>query len=234
MKPTPKEWLLLIIIFLSIILLSACNSEEVEEKVVKQAEVVFVSPEPHNTPQQISERLRDASSAPQLSSTHMSEDLTLCFECHPKEKLYTRDQNLIFNHQRHFKKDIVCHTCHHNEGAVVYIPVKEDCIACHTEAGIPTSCKTCHKDTEILMPDSHKGGDFEHLHGKMGLDLTTCSGCHGQKRFCIDCHGVEMPHPDDYSLIHPSQVQGDPQRCVLCHGEQSCEKCHSKRGVKFD
>ncbi len=234
MTAAPKIWLTLVIALLLLVNAVGCDSDEVEEKVIKQAEVVFVSPQPHNTPIQIAERLRDASSSPLLSSSHLSEDLALCFKCHPQEKLYTRDQNLIFNHQRHLKKEIVCHTCHRNEGAQVYIPVKEDCIDCHAEIGIPASCKTCHKDTEILKPDSHKGGDFEHLHGKMGLELTTCSSCHGKKRFCYDCHGVEMPHSDDYILIHPSRVKGEPQRCSLCHGDQSCEKCHSERGVRFN
>lgn len=219
------------LVCLAMFMLTACLLDD--EQVQKAEDVVFVSPEPQNTPLKIAERLRNASKAPQLAAKHMSEDVALCFKCHPQDKLYTREKNLIFSHQRHLKHEIVCHNCHRNEGAMVYTPVKEDCIACHAGVGMPTSCKSCHKNTEILMPDSHKGGDFSHLHGKMGLDLQTCSSCHGKRRFCFDCHGVEMPHSDDFLLIHPSQVQGDPMKCSLCHGNQPCESCHSERGVSF-
>jgi len=224
---------LAVLVMLSFAVLSFAACTPDDEQVQKAEDVVFVSPEPQNTPLKIAEHLLETSDAPLLSATHMSEDVSLCFNCHTKEKLYTRESNLIFSHERHLRKEIVCSTCHFNEGAIVYTPVKEDCIACHTDRGISTSCKTCHKDTKILEPESHKGGDFRHLHGKVGLDLKTCSSCHGVKRFCYDCHGVEMPHSDDYLLIHPSQVQGKPTRCSLCHGRQPCESCHSERGITF-
>ena len=54
--------------------------------------------------------------------------------------------------------------------------------------------------------------------------------CHLKKdpTFCIDCHGLEMPHPGGWLSSHGSYALKDDnqQKCVKCHGENSCIKCH--------
>lgn len=225
-----RAFLLLMLLFLTLqIATVSCDKVDLENP-----EQIFVTPAPEFTPGKISENLRKASSAPQLEASHLSEDINLCLSCHPKDKLLTYDVNLIFSHQRHFDQGVVCHTCHHSNGALVYTPVKEDCIACHIDRGVPAACSTCHQDVDILKPESHIKSGFDLAHGRMGLELNSCNECHGTKRFCIDCHGVPMPHSSDYLTIHPSQVHGDPMKCNLCHGTQSCQSCHDSRGVKFD
>ena len=119
---------------------SSCKKTDVRN------EELFVTPEPENSPKEIEKRILDNSTAPLLASSHITEDINLCFKCHPEAKLVTEDPNLIFSHQRHFAQGIVCHTCHRDEGARVYTPVKEDCIACHTQRGIPTTgCRFTHR-----------------------------------------------------------------------------------------
>lgn len=221
--------LALILLFLAAqIAALSCDKVELDDP-----ERIFVSPAPEFTPGKIAENLRSASRAPQLQASHLSEDTNLCLSCHPEEKLYTFDENLIFSHQRHFDEGVVCNTCHHSQGALVYTPVKEDCISCHADRGLPIGCATCHQDVEILKPESHIKAEFDLAHGRMSLDLNSCNECHGAKRFCIDCHGVPMPHPQDYLTIHPSQVMGEPVKCATCHGKQPCQSCHDERGVRF-
>ncbi|MEP0815396.1 MAG: hypothetical protein HRF49_12135 [bacterium] len=203
-------------------------------KIKEEERSLFVTPKPEFSPKQVEKRIFESSKAPVLAAAHLAEDVNLCWTCHPKGALLTEDPNLIFSHQKHFAQGIVCHTCHRNDGALVYTPVKEDCIACHADRNIPVSCKTCHKDVQILKPESHKVEGFINMHGKTGGDLKSCSECHGQTRFCIDCHGLQMPHPDDYLRIHPSQVLGDPARCTMCHGQQPCMSCHAQRSIRFE
>ena len=53
--------------------------------------------------------------------------------------------------------------------------------------------------------------------------------CHTKDdpKFCIDCHGLEMPHPRGWS-DQPRQHRPEGPEAVRqkCHGKNSCIKCH--------
>jgi hypothetical protein len=57
-----------------------------------------------------------------------------------------------------------------------------------------------------------------------------CSTCHVESRFCMDCHGMEMPHPEEFStLTHPELAASKPDKCELCHTAADpcfCDSCH--------
>ena len=69
-------------------------------------------------------------------------------------------------------------------------------------------------------------------HGPVVVDRgkSICASCHLKEdpKFCIDCHGLEMPHPGSWQTSHGSYaLKGDNEKkCVKCHGENSCIKCH--------
>ncbi len=56
--------------------------------------------------------------------------------------------------------------------------------------------------------------------------IFVCGTCHTEK-FCIDCHGMEMPHPTEFKepedvkdpAGHPVISKQKPEKCVMCHGE---------------
>ncbi|NTV03418.1 hypothetical protein HGA89_00685, partial [bacterium] len=64
-----------------------------------------------------------------------------------------------------------------------------------------------------------------------------CLTCHVEERFCNGCHGMEMPHPEEFKTKeHPEESKKQPEKCVMCHGENEkthfCDECH--HGTKVD
>ncbi len=66
--------------------------------------------------------------------------------------------------------------------------------------------------------------------------LNECYTCHAEK-FCSDCHGLPMPHPEDFSEGHGDLGKKDPKVCATCHGDADrfCDECHhgSAMGVEY-
>ncbi|MDO8848207.1 MAG: cytochrome c3 family protein [Coriobacteriia bacterium] len=120
--------------------------------------------------------------------------------------------------------------------------------ACHEQQ----FCVDCHTALQPL-PTSHTAADW--LHG--GLTVTSypdtpavpsaahalsaqksidsCDVCHGpggiSAAFCANCHGIEMPHPDQFKTNHVSGAS-TPQVCANCHkAAELCSDCHHKGAV---
>jgi hypothetical protein len=57
-----------------------------------------------------------------------------------------------------------------------------------------------------------------------------CSTCHVEERFCGDCHGMEMPHPEEFKTkTHPELAATKADKCELCHTAAEpffCDSCH--------
>jgi len=74
-----------------------------------------------------------------------------------------------------------------------------------------------------------------------------CSTCHTEK-FCTDCHGMEMPHPEEFKepkdakdpAGHPvmSKQKATAEKCVMCHGDNNkthfCDNCHHGTYIKYE
>jgi hypothetical protein len=125
-----------------------------------------------------------------------------------------------------------CHagTAHRAEGRW-YRPLEmDDCMGCHKgAANDPKSCEVCHvgdaqrREGTTAWRSTH-GPDWQKTHG-MG-DLKTCSSCH-EKRVCVDCHGVLVPHPTEWIVRHGRAALTDAgEGCGSCHQPDWCDKCH--------
>lgn len=66
-----------------------------------------------------------------------------------------------------------------------------------------------------------------------------CSTCHVVESFCMDCHGMQMPHPTEFrEKTHPELVASVPEKCEMCHTTENalfCDSCHhgSASGWEF-
>lgn len=66
--------------------------------------------------------------------------------------------------------------------------------------------------------------------------INYCSTCHRLDRFCVDCHGLEMPHPTGFDQGHGDRGRDSPDVCANCHGTAAgggtefCNNCHHKAG----
>lgn len=67
-----------------------------------------------------------------------------------------------------------------------------------------------------------------------------CQTCHVEATFCTPCHGMEMPHPEEFKTkTHPQIVPTAIDKCEMCHQQSTtyfCDNCHhgSKVGWTFD
>lgn len=85
------------------------------------------------------------------------------------------------------------------------------------------------------------GSGESELHGsELGLALPNagtmnyCNTCHAES-FCVDCHGVPMPHPADFKEGHGTFGKKNPAKCVTCHGaaDKFCDQCHHGTALKW-
>lgn len=67
--------------------------------------------------------------------------------------------------------------------------------------------------------------------------ISYCGTCHDKSKFCVNCHGVVMPHPKNFVNRHGDVGKKSPQVCANCHakgqvakagGTQFCNNCHHK------
>lgn len=120
--------------------------------------------------------------------------------------------------------------------------------ACHgleTTYKAPGECSACHPKDFELKPENHNIAGFYEAggessgHWKLKAERPGyCRTCHLESKFCVDCHGVEMPHPKDFTKTHGDVGKKSPQSCAKCHAKgakvtdatstQFCNACHHK------
>ncbi len=129
--------------------------------------------------------------------------ISKCSPCHRDLNDFENPNLINFNHAVHFKKAIKCE-------------------ACHTE--FPHTADKILKPTMDVCVNCHRL-----QHGSQGaVAPPKCELCHppGFKLTPND-HDV-----DDFSTSgHIARANRDMQECLVCHDKDSCESCHSQRGV---
>jgi len=144
--------------------------------------------------------------------------------------------------------EALCLACHRG----VQMPHPAGWLAAHGAQAKAASdrqrCASCHQDSECAkchgLPMPHPS-DWLQQHGAQAQQHPdACLRCHGAKakgtaatKFpCTSCHANLKPSNHDAKDWLPEQhfvVGSDkPDLCTLCHGANSCDACHAKRGVK--
>jgi hypothetical protein len=159
-----------------------------------------------------------------------------CLECHSNVLEETIEAGGIRVRHSDFA-DMPCTRCHGGtghevEGRFYRITEMDDCMQCHrsSTANLET-CSVCHvPDADAERREGNTtwrvthGPGWQQTHG-MG-DLRTCTACH-DPAYCIECHGVRVPHPSDWLVGHGDPLEGvEDERCATCHDSQWCVDCH--------
>ncbi len=157
-----------------------------------------------------------------------------CRDCHDASIAVTIEaRGIAVRHADFIEQPCAeCHggSAHRVEGRFYRVLEMDDCMGCHKSAADdPGSCELCHvgggerRQGATSWRSTH-GAAWESTHG-MG-EVRTCSACHAT-RFCIDCHGVRIPHAADWIVTHGQSALGEPgSRCVTCHEPTFCSDCH--------
>ena len=110
-------------------------------------------------------------------------------------------------------------------------PTMSVCARCHNNVKLSGKCTLCHteaKSADVVRridPEWSKthGPRWRQMHG-MG-DLSTCTMCHKSQE-CQKCHGVPLPHDENFVVEHGAIAQQSKQQCLSCHNQSFCDNCH--------
>lgn len=171
-----------------------------------------------------------------------------CLECHSDfDAAAAIDDSdvLTFDHKDHdaASESVGCGSCHlvkTHVGTTTFGPGMDTCFECHGASAVaPLNCSSCHPLAAIPSPPSHLGDDWARAHGIPLLDSEiACSTCHSEEQFCDACHGLEMPHAENFvdDHVEVSFDTGD-ENCAMCHvldietePRSDCDTCHHPEG----
>lgn len=170
-----------------------------------------------------------------------------------------RASAITFDHARHLELPGVAGQCIHCHAGVVseaegpHFPPMGTCFSCHEhqkewDSGV---CTPCHESADLrrLVPETFlaHGPGWDRRHGAMALATTVqCSACHTTES-CDDCHDssqgisiesrratavhTDFVHPADFLTRHAMEAASEPARCLSCHRTETCDSCHTARGV---
>lgn len=165
---------------------------------------------------------------------------------------------IAFDHERHLLLPAVggqCVSCHAGivKAGRPSLPAMSTCFGCHEheQQWARAQCAPCHAQADVkrLLPQTflRHEGDFAKHHGiEAAQQKRLCQTCHEQAD-CEGCHdtsqdlSVERRRPEavtrsfvhrgDFITTHAIEAQSQPARCQRCHTPESCDACHSARGV---
>lgn len=164
----------------------------------------------------------------------------VCLQCHSPNRKATSGFRILIDHAEHAERTGSCVACHvytAHPDPVLGKPLSlmTRCYQCHGTAEQPDAsaeCSACHPSDFDLRPPSHLEDAWARDHGFSATNHPgMCEMCHEQS-FCLDCHGVEMPHPAGW--LDGPQGHGeaaltlDREVCYRCHTEapEWCAACH--------
>ena len=166
----------------------------------------------------------------------------VCLQCHQANRKATSGFRIKIDHVEHAKRNGSCVSCHVRtahplQSRSTPLTLMSQCFTCHGTAEKPeasAACSLCHPTGYELTPASHKAKTWTpQLHGRTAeTDRSQCRMCHDQQ-FCDDCHGLEMPHPQDWAQGesgHAAVAETTRAVCSRCHTEKPdlCSMCHHK------
>lgn len=151
-----------------------------------------------------------------------------CIGCHRgilRGTIESTETGVVMSHAEPVRSGVPCLECHkdagHRDGSQGVS--MNTCLKCHDGSQAPAECSTCHTKDTAFAVRARRTFSFVHL-----PPITDCGGCHDQ-RSCDACHGLRMPHPQDFLDGEHARYAGfeKKQLCWRCHTYVECGKCHA-------
>ncbi len=152
-----------------------------------------------------------------------------CISCHPEVLRKTTVRWAVrVRHADFLAAGARCLECHgdafHGSAEIRRKgPTMDKCVVCHDGARISAECSLCHTDKRSFvsreMPSEIMRIDVE--------PMRNCRGCHAQdsKSACVKCHGLEMPHPQEW-VRRPGEGGPNAHARAGFLEKVTCKKCH--------
>ncbi len=151
-----------------------------------------------------------------------------CLSCHANVlEGVTVARSIRIRHSDLLEIGHACTDCHNTEGhgkevARAQYPRMGLCIACHDGERAPAECDVCHsEDVGVAVRR------LERPFAQISTGREDCRGCHPMDT-CIACHGLELPHSDDFIRgYHALKGYTQTRMCLGCHDLKAfCNGCH--------
>ncbi len=146
-----------------------------------------------------------------------------CLGCHADVLDGVVGQLVRVSHKEIEAAGTACIACHGEVGhgasqdeSVVRRKTMTRCMGCHDDSRAPSGCPTCHANNPSDRASEPAGAATP-------IAVTCDGGCHSAQltQQCIDCHGLELPHPSDFVRSHAGMSAAEPRLCARCHEEAS-------------
>lgn len=159
-----------------------------------------------------------------------------CLSCHRRDVIGTtisEARGLKMSHKEPLEAAAACLDCHRYEGGIVsqHNAGMNPCLRCHDSRQASSECSTCH-DRQAAAAARARSTDF----ASAQVEQVRCGGCHDERRECDPCHGVRMPHDEEFMAYAHARAAtvdfwfGDGKTCQgsTCHTEtrRPCTQCH--------
>lgn len=155
-----------------------------------------------------------------------------CLACHASLRDEIVGSRVRVQHAEMIDAGITCTACHpraghesgSRSGSSIERSVMSRCLACHDSEQASADCSTCHSSD----PSDPEGLSVV---GRTVMQIG-CGGCHAAatEQRCVECHGLELPHPSDFGRVHARLSAEDPSLCARCHETASATlacACHA-------
>ncbi len=150
-----------------------------------------------------------------------------CLACHRRildGVVESTATGVVMSHREPLGAGVSCLECHQNVG---HQPGPQGvsmntCVRCHDGERASATCSACHTKDTAYAARSRRTFAPVHL-----PPVNDCGGCHDQ-RVCDACHGLRMPHPQDFLDGEHARSAGFEKKelCWRCHEWTECGKCH--------
>lgn len=144
-----------------------------------------------------------------------------CLECHTEENVAMAVRNTISCSACHVDLPSVAPDTHKDSGFRV----------AHGKQAVqePQSCQLCHLNPGIMTVESGQSAHAQQMTLAAGetrepwiplMEPGSLRVPPGMQDDCASCHGITMPHPDDWLRDHTNGYAENPALCATCHGAQ--------------
>ncbi len=160
-----------------------------------------------------------------------------CASCHRQQITGTAtvtDRSLKVSHKEPLEAGAECIDCHRLDGGVVsdHVAGMAPCTRCHDGEIASIECSVCHigDPAGAVRADRAKPKNG----GTRLVSNPKCDGCHSDQSECDSCHGLRLPHSDQFKATgHAREATVDlwsngGKRCGKCHYQDhnDCGECH--------
>lgn len=158
-----------------------------------------------------------------------------CLSCHSDVSGgVVETPRIKMSHREPVTAGYTCVQCHPDTGHVAASRHSmSTCLPCHDGETAPSECETCHvsdpystfgeRDSETSTPLDRA------VYPLVRFDDVGCGGCHDEVAECDTCHGLRMPHSDEFvDGAHAKDAAFERKElCFRCHQENWCSTgCH--------